>query len=105
MPLAESAPATSLSNPAQPPSPDRMMAKASEGVAPGSAGTVTIGRSLSVFGRGVATAPGCSAISASIAAAYGGVHNDFTPPGAAPAAALTAVFAPVEASLGAIRKC
>src|ERR1700692_4738657 len=72
MPLALNAAATSLSRPAQPPSPDSMMANASDGAMPGCAATATMGRSFKASGAVAADAGALRAKRVSNALTYSG---------------------------------
>src|SRR5260221_4816881 len=72
MPLALNAAATSLSRPAQPPSPDSMMANVSDGAVPDCAATETIGRSFNASGAFAAAAGALRAKRVSNALMYSG---------------------------------
>src|SRR5271155_4952003 len=71
MPAADNAPAISWSSPAQPPSPDMRMAKASLGAEPGFAATSTMGRSINALGAGAEWADLLAAESLANAASKG----------------------------------
>src|SRR5216684_1114624 len=72
MPLALNAAATSLSRPAQPPSPDSMMANVPDGAVPGCAATETMGRSFNASGAVAADAGALRAKRVSNALMYSG---------------------------------